>query len=60
MSTEPLIEAPKSRFQRISNLLVAVAVFINVVLRYGFGCGVPARKIRAWRNIHGPISLYFL
>ncbi|MEO6322841.1 MAG: hypothetical protein ABIR56_19355 [Polaromonas sp.] len=40
MSTETLTEAPKSRFQRISNGLLAsclgvmaVAVFINVVLR---------------------------
>ena len=51
MTTETLIEAPKSRFQRISNLLLAlclgvmaVAVFVNVVLRYGFGSGVRRQR----------------
>lgn len=33
MSTDTLPDQPGSRFQRISNGVMAVAVFINVVLR---------------------------
>ncbi|CAM3389835.1 TRAP transporter small permease [Polaromonas hydrogenivorans] len=70
MTTETLIEAPKSRFQRISNLLLAiclgvmaVAVFVNVVLRYGFGSGVPAseelsRLLFVWMVFIGATAAY--
>lgn len=70
MSTEPLIEAPKSRFQRISNLLLAsclgvmaVAVFVNIVLRYGFGSGLPAseelsRLLFVWMVFIGATAAY--
>ncbi|TMH29695.1 MAG: TRAP transporter small permease, partial [Betaproteobacteria bacterium] len=44
-------EASVGRFQRAANLamaiclgVMAVAVFINVVLRYGFGSGVAASE----------------
>ena len=70
MTTQTLIEAPKSRFQRISNLLLAiclgvmaVAVFVNVVLRYGFGSGVPAseelsRLLFVWMVFIGATAAY--
>lgn len=70
MSSEHLIEAPKSRFQRISNGLLAgclgvmaVAVFINVVLRYGFGSGMPAseelsRLLFVWMVFIGATAAY--
>lgn len=70
MSTETLISAPPSRFQRISNWLLAlclgvmaVAVFINIVLRYGFGSGVPAseelsRLLFVWMVFIGATSAY--
>ena len=70
MTTETLIEAPKSRFQRISNLLLAlclgvmaVAVFVNVVLRYGFGSGLPAseelsRLLFVWMVFIGATAAY--
>lgn len=70
MTTETRTEAPKSRFQRISNLLLAiclgvmaVAVFVNVVLRYGFGSGVPAseelsRLLFVWMVFIGATAAY--
>jgi TRAP-type C4-dicarboxylate transport system permease small subunit len=70
MSTEPLIEVPKTRFQRISNHLLAlclgvmaVAVFINIVLRYGFGSGLPAseelsRLLFVWMVFIGATAAY--
>ncbi|MDB5868546.1 MAG: Tripartite ATP-independent periplasmic transporter, DctQ component [Polaromonas sp.] len=70
MTTQTLIEAPKSRFQRISNGLLAlclgvmaVAVFVNVVLRYGFGSGVPAseelsRLLFVWMVFIGATAAY--
>ena len=70
MSTDTLIEAPKSRFQRISNGLLAaclgvmaVAVFVNVVLRYGFGSGLPAseelsRLLFVWMVFIGATAAY--
>ena len=70
MSTDTLAEAPKSRFQRISNMLLAlclgvmaVAVFVNVVLRYGFGSGLPAseelsRLLFVWMVFIGATSAY--
>ncbi|MCJ7800217.1 MAG: TRAP transporter small permease subunit [Polaromonas sp.] len=70
MSSEHLIEAPKSRFQRISNGLLAaclgvmaVAVFTNVVLRYGFGSGMPAseelsRLLFVWMVFIGATAAY--
>ena len=70
MSNEILIEAPKSRFQRISNTLLAiclgvmaVAVFINIVLRYGFGSGLPAseelsRLLFVWMVFIGATAAY--
>jgi len=62
--------APASRFQRIANWLLAiclgvmaVAVFINVVLRYGFGSGVPAseelsRLLFVWMVFIGATAAY--
>jgi gluconokinase len=70
MNTEPLIEVPKNRFQRISNHLLAlclgvmaVAVFINIVLRYGFGSGLPAseelsRLLFVWMVFIGATAAY--
>ena len=70
MSTELLNDPPKSRFQRISNVLLAlclgvmaVAVFINVVLRYGFGSGVAAseelsRLLFVWMVFIGATAAY--
>lgn len=70
MNTEALIEVPKSRFQRISNTLLAsclgvmaVAVFINIVLRYGFGSGLPAseelsRLLFVWMVFIGATAAY--
>jgi gluconokinase len=70
MSTEILKDPPKSRFQRISNVLLAiclgvmaVAVFINVVLRYGFGSGMPAseelsRLLFVWMVFIGATAAY--
>lgn len=59
-----------SRFQRIANLLLAlclgvmaVAVFINVVLRYGFGSGLAAseelsRLLFVWMVFIGATAAY--
>ena len=70
MTTQTLIEAPKSRFQRINNMLLAiclgvmaVAVFVNVVLRYGFGSGLPAseelsRLLFVWMVFIGATAAY--
>ena len=70
MTTQTLTEAPQSRFQRISNTLLAiclgimaVAVFINVVLRYGFGSGLPAseelsRLLFVWMVFIGATAAY--
>lgn len=70
MSHETLTEAPKSRFQRISNLLLAsclgvmaLAVFINIVLRYGFSSGLPAseelsRLLFVWMVFIGATAAY--
>ncbi|MBC7446066.1 MAG: TRAP transporter small permease, partial [Polaromonas sp.] len=51
MTPDSVNSPPASRFQRISNALLAlclgvmaVAVFVNVVLRYGFGSGLPASE----------------
>jgi len=63
-------EATPSRFQRISNALLAlclgvmaVAVFVNVVLRYGFGSGVAAseelsRLLFVWMVFIGATAAY--
>lgn len=70
MHDETLTEAPKSRFQRISNMLLAsclgvmaLAVFVNVVLRYGFGSGLPAseelsRLLFVWMVFIGATAAY--
>ncbi|NDP61350.1 TRAP transporter small permease subunit [Polaromonas sp.] len=70
MTNETLIEVPKSRFQRISNMLLAgclgvmaLAVFVNVVLRYGFGSGLPAseelsRLLFVWMVFIGATAAY--
>lgn len=70
MSGENIVEAPKSRFQRVSNVLLAiclgvmaVAVFVNVVLRYGFGSGLPAseelsRLLFVWMVFIGATAAY--
>ncbi len=70
MHDETLIEVPKSRFQRISNMLLAaclgvmaLAVFVNVVLRYGFGSGLPAseelsRLLFVWMVFIGATAAY--
>jgi TRAP-type transport system small permease protein len=70
MSHENILEAPKSRFQRFSNALLALclglmaaAVFVNVVLRYGFGSGLPAseelsRLLFVWMVFIGATAAY--
>ena len=70
MSIDTRIEAPASRFQRISNLLLALclgamalAVFVNVVLRYGFSSGLPAseelsRLLFVWMVFIGATAAY--
>lgn len=70
MSNQHPPEAPTSRFQRVSNILMAsclgvmaVAVFINVVLRYGFGSGVAAseelsRLLFVWMVFIGATAAY--
>jgi len=62
--------APPSRFQRITNTLMAaclgvmaVSVFVNVVLRYGFGSGVAAseelsRLLFVWMVFIGATAAY--
>ena len=69
-STESTFEPRKSGFQRLSNALMAtclgvmaVAVFINVVLRYGFGSGLPAseelsRLLFVWMVFIGATAAY--
>jgi TRAP-type C4-dicarboxylate transport system permease small subunit len=63
-------DAPQGAFQRASNLLMgtclavmATAVFINVVLRYGFGSGVAAseelsRLLFVWMVFIGATAAY--
>ena len=70
MSIDTRIEAPASRFQRISNTLLALclgamalAVFVNVVLRYGFSSGLPAseelsRLLFVWMVFIGATAAY--
>ena len=70
MSTGIVNDPPASRFQRISNGLLAgclgvmaVAVFVNVVLRYGFGSGLPAseelsRLLFVWMVFIGATAAY--
>ncbi|MES2582314.1 MAG: TRAP transporter small permease subunit [Pseudomonadota bacterium] len=67
---QPLPDAAPSRFQRISNSLMAaclgvmaVSVFVNVVLRYGFGSGVAAseelsRLLFVWMVFIGATAAY--
>ena len=61
---------PASPFQKICNALMAsclavmaIAVFINVVLRYGFGSGIPAseelsRLLFVWMVFIGATAAY--
>jgi TRAP-type transport system small permease protein len=61
---------PPDRFQRLANLVMAtclatmaIGVFINVVLRYGFGSGLPAseelsRLLFVWMVFIGAIAAY--
>ena len=61
---------PSGRFQRLSNVamgsclgVMAVAVFVNVVLRYGFGSGVAAseelsRLLFVWMVFIGATAAY--
>lgn len=70
MSTEHHTPAPVSRFQRTANTLMAtclgvmaVSVFLNVVLRYGFGSGVAAseelsRLLFVWMVFIGATAAY--
>ena len=70
MTTDIVNDLPSSRFQRISNVLLAlclgvmaVAVFVNVVLRYGFGSGLPAseelsRLLFVWMVFIGATAAY--
>ena len=70
MTTDILNHPPASRFQRISNLLLALclgvmalAVFVNVVLRYGFSSGLPAseelsRLLFVWMVFIGATAAY--
>ena len=63
-------QLPKSRFQKICNVLMAsclgvmaVAVFINVLLRYGFGSGIAAseelsRLLFVWMVVIGATAAY--
>ena len=62
--------ATRGRFQRLSNFLLAtclgvmaVAVFVNVVLRYGFGSGIAAseelsRLLFVWMVFIGATAAY--
>lgn len=62
--------AAQGRFQRLSNFLLAaclgvmaVAVFVNVVLRYGFGSGIAAseelsRLLFVWMVFIGATAAY--
>ena len=64
------LPASQGRFQRVSNLLMggclgvmAVAVFVNVVLRYGFGSGIAAseelsRLLFVWMVFIGATAAY--
>lgn len=64
------LPASQGRFQRVSNLLMgaclgvmAIAVFINVVLRYGFGSGIAAseelsRLLFVWMVFIGATAAY--
>ena len=70
MSNTPHTPAPTGRFQRITNTLMAtclgvmaVSVFVNVVLRYGFGSGVAAseelsRLLFVWMVFIGATAAY--
>ena len=70
MTGESHTVAPNSRFQRITNTLMAaclgvmaVSVFVNVVLRYGFGSGVAAseelsRLLFVWMVFIGATAAY--
>lgn len=70
MSHDHATQVPTSRFQRLCNILIAsclgamaVAVFINVVLRYGFGSGVAAseelsRLLFVWMVFIGATAAY--
>ncbi|MES2949859.1 MAG: TRAP transporter small permease subunit [Pseudomonadota bacterium] len=70
MSTETHSSASPGRFQRITNTLMAaclgvmaLSVFINVVLRYGFGSGVAAseelsRLLFVWMVFIGATAAY--
>lgn len=68
--TEPTLSPAVRRFQRVAYTLMAlclgvmaVAVFINVVLRYGFGSGVAAseelaRLLFVWMVFIGAAAAY--
>jgi TRAP-type C4-dicarboxylate transport system permease small subunit len=70
MSHTPEIATPVGRFQHITNTLMAaclgvmaVSVFVNVVLRYGFGSGVAAseelsRLLFVWMVFIGATAAY--
>ena len=70
MTHDPHTPAPIGRFQHITNTLMAaclgvmaVSVFINVVLRYGFGSGVAAseelsRLLFVWMVFIGATAAY--
>lgn len=70
MTPDSANRPPASRFQRLSNALLAVclgvmalAVFVNVVLRYGFGSGLPAseelsRLLFVWMVFIGATAAY--
>ena len=70
MTHEPHTPAPIGRFQHITNILMAaclgvmaVSVFVNVVLRYGFGSGVAAseelsRLLFVWMVFIGATAAY--
>ena len=70
MSTESHPTPPDSRFRRISSTVMAVclgvmalSVFINVILRYGFGSGVAAseelsRLLFVWMVFIGATAAY--
>ena len=70
MSSAEVAPRPLGRFQRVSNLLMAgclavmaLSVFVNVVMRYGFNSGLPAteelsRLLFVWMVFIGATAAY--
>jgi TRAP-type C4-dicarboxylate transport system permease small subunit len=70
MSAETHLNPARNRLQQLANVamgaclaVMALAVFVNVVLRYGFGSGVPAseelsRLLFVWMVFIGATAAY--